>query len=128
MDYNTTLEFCKKWLKAWTGNHPEKLIDFYGKNCYYQDPANPEGLKGKDDLYRYFEKLLAANPQWIWEVEELYTIKKGFILKWKATIPINNEELIEYGMDIVEIDNDQKIIRNEVYFDRTKFLELIKKK
>jgi len=128
MDYNKTLEFCKKWLKAWTGNNPEKLIEFYNKNCYYQDPANPEGLKGKDDLYRYFEKLLTANPNWKWELEEFYETEKGFILKWKATIPINNNTLMEYGMDIVEINDVQKISRNEVYFDRTKFLELINKK
>ncbi len=128
MDYNKTLEFCKKWLEVWTGNRPEALIEFYNKDCYYQDPANPEGLKGKDDLYRYFEKLLAANPNWKWEIEEFYETGKGFILKWKATIPIHNNILIQYGMDIVEINDNQKITKNEVYFDRTKFLELLNKK
>jgi len=128
MDYNTNLEFCIKWLKTWTGNTPEKLIEFYSKNCYYQDPANPEGLKGKNELYRYFEKLLAANPNWKWELEEFYETEKGFILKWKANIPIYNDNLVEFGMDIVEINDDQKIIRNEVYFDRSKLLELLNKK
>jgi len=117
--------FCQNWLTSWTGNNPEKLISFYSKTAYYQDPANPKGLKGQGKLFPYFKKLLAANPKWIWRMTEVYPTEKGFILKWKATIPVNSKEIIEYGMDIVEFEVD-KIIRNEVYFDRTELLNLLK--
>jgi len=39
----------------------------------------------------------------------------------------NNDTIAEYGLDIVEISND-KIIRNEVYFDTTSLLKTIKEK
>ena len=118
------IEFSKKWLESWTGNNPEKLITFYSDNSYYQDPANPNGLNSHKQILPYFKKLLEANPNWKWEVEEVFPTNKGFILKWKAIIPIGKEEIIELGMDILEIENG-KITRNEVYFDRTKFLSLL---
>ncbi|MFX0091147.1 MAG: nuclear transport factor 2 family protein, partial [Candidatus Hodarchaeota archaeon] len=60
-------EFCYKWLSTWTGNKPEKLIAFYSENSYYQDPANPKGLRGHKHILPYFKKLLAVNPDWKWE-------------------------------------------------------------
>jgi hypothetical protein len=114
-------KFCSEWLQAWTGNNPEKLINYYSWDAFYSDPANKSGLKGYEQLMGYFKKLLAANPGWTWEVVEIFPTEKGFTLKWKATIPIGSEQVIEYGLDIVEIEND-KITRNEVYFDRTALL------
>ncbi len=120
------LEFCRQWLPAWTGNNPEALLQFYAKNARYLDPANPEGLKGHNELREYFSKLLSANPDWVWEVVEVFPTRQGFNLKWRATIPIGQKKIVEYGMDIVEI-NEGKITRNEVYFDRTRWLEALPK-
>lgn len=125
MEMKDIITFCQNWLTSWTGNNPEKLISFYSKTAYYQDPANPKGLKGYDKLFPYFKKLLAANPKWIWRMTEAYPTEKGFILKWRATIPVKFEEITEYGMDILELEDD-KIIRNEVYFDRTELISLLK--
>jgi len=121
--------FCKEWLNAWTGNNPEKLIDFYADDAYYRDPANPEGINERELLFKYFKKLLERNPNWKWELIELFPTEKGFNFKWKATIPIGMEQIIEYGMDIVELDPlyKRKVKRNEVYFDRTKFFSTFKK-
>ena len=121
--------FCKEWLNAWTGNNPEKLIDFYANDAFYRDPANPEGISGRELLLNYFKKLLERNPNWKWELIELFPTGKGFTFKWKATIPIGTEQIIEFGMDIVELDPlcKRKVKRNEVYFDRTKFFSKLKK-
>ena len=119
--------FCQNWLTSWTGNNPEKLISFYSKTAYYQDPANPKGLKGHDKIFPYFKKLLAVNPKWIWRMTEAYPTEKGFVLKWRAIIPVKSEKIVEYGMDILELEGD-KIIRNEVYFDRTELISLLKLK
>ena len=127
MEMKDIVTFCQNWLTSWTGNNPEKLISFYSKTAYYQDPANPKGLKGHVNLFPYFKKLLAANPKWIWRMTEAYPTEKGFILKWRATIPVKSEEITEYGMDIIELEGE-KIIRNEVYFDRTELLSLLKSK
>ena len=125
MEMKDIVTFCQNWLTSWTGNNPEKLISFYSKTAYYQDPANPKGLKGHDKLLPYFKKLLAANPKWIWQMTEAYPTEKGFILKWRTTIPVKSEEITEYGIDILELE-DNKIIRNEVYFDRTELISLLK--
>jgi len=111
----------KPWLVAWTGNKPEKLIEFYSEDAFYLDPAKPSGLKGPEQIFPYFKKLLEANPRWIWEAVELFPAKKGFTAKWKATIRVGTKVIIEYGMDIVEIENG-KIKRNEVYFDKSNLL------
>jgi hypothetical protein len=121
------LEFCKRWLPAWTGNRPEVLLEFYTEDAFYQDPARPQGLRGHPEMRPYFEKLLAANPDWVWEVVEVFPTERGFTLKWRATIPVGREEVIEYGLDIVEWDGE-KVTRNEVYFDRAKLLAALAKR
>lgn len=117
--------FCNEWLSAWTGNRPATLLEFYTEDAFYLDPAYPDGLKGREQLSEYFIKLLGRNPDWKWEAVELFTTEKGFTLKWKAIIPVKNNQLITYGLDIVEMRGRQ-ICRNEVYFDRVKWLELMK--
>jgi hypothetical protein len=119
-------EFCRKWLPAWIGNQPDKLIDFYSENAFYLDPANKNGLKGRDQILPYFKKLLGANPKWIWEATEIFPTDQGFIVKWRASIPVGSETIIENGIDIVEIKTG-RIIRNEVYFDRSTLMDAIKK-
>ncbi|MCC6276585.1 MAG: nuclear transport factor 2 family protein [Oligoflexia bacterium] len=109
-------EFCGKWLKSWSGNRPDHLIEFYSDNIFYLDPAKPQGIHGKDALFRYFKKLLAIYPNWKWSLVELFPNEKGFVLKWEAQLSAESESKKFYGVDIVEIHN-QKITRNEVYFD-----------
>ena len=120
------LDFCDKWLPAWEGNRPGYLIGFYSNDALYIDPANKEGLKGQDQIFPYFKKLLAANPNWKWKPIEVFPTDIGFVAKWKATIPIGAESITEYGMDIVEIERG-RIARNEVYFDRSNILEELRK-
>jgi hypothetical protein len=120
------LDFCGKWLPAWHGNRPGDLIEFYSDDALYIDPANKAGLKGRDRIFLYFKKLLAANPDWTWEMIDVFPTGLGFVAKWKAVIPVGTEVITEYGMDIVEIRKG-KIRRNEVYFDRSGLLEALRK-
>ncbi|MBI2519719.1 MAG: nuclear transport factor 2 family protein [Bdellovibrio sp.] len=100
-------------MDAWSGNRPDFLLSFYSENAYYQDPAHPNGLRGHHEILSYFKKLLAKNPNWRWECQEIFSTEKGFTLKWCAHIPGLNPII---GLDIVEI-TDNQITRNEVYFD-----------
>ena len=122
MEREEVLDFCGRWLSAWQGNKPGNLIEFYSDDALYVDPANKRGLRGRDQIFSYFKKLLAANPDWRWEPIEVFPTALGFVAKWKATIPVGIEVITEYGMDIVEIERGQ-IRRNEVYFDRSSLLE-----
>lgn len=118
-------QFCTDWLKSWSGNKPENLLEFYTEDAFYLDPANPSGITGQEKLKAYFEKLLAKNPNWQWTVEEVMPTEKGFTLKWKAMIPVHEKLLRIYGLDMVELTGN-KISRNEVYFDRVPWMELMK--
>lgn len=127
MKENLLQPFVDKWLASWTGNRPDVLLGFYTSDAFYLDPAKPKGLNGKEQLFTYFKKLLQRNPDWKWIPEEIFPTEKGFTLKWRAEIPIAEEIFIIYGLDIVEM-TDNKISRNEVYFDRHEWLMKITKK
>ena len=127
MNKNELFDFCKKWLAAWTGNKPEELLKFYHEDAVYIDPAKKEGLKGHKEIGRYFERLLAVYPDWTWTPVEVFPIDTGVILKWKCSIPVDQEIIDEIGLDIVEIEGG-KITRNEVYFDRTELIAAANKK
>jgi len=126
MEKEEILDFCGRWLPAWHGNRPSDLIEFYSDDALYIDPANKGGLKGHDQIFPYFKRLLAANPNWTWETIEVFPIQLGFVVKWKAIIPVGTEVITEYGVDIVEVERG-KITRNEVYFDRSSILEDLRK-
>jgi hypothetical protein len=127
MELEKANNFCNQWLPAWTGNRPELLISFYSEDAFYSDPFIPKGLKGHEKILAYFRKFLIPYPDWKYEQIEIFPTEKGFTLKWKVSLPVNNDTVVEYGVDIVEIAND-KIVRNEVYFDTANLLRKIKEK
>lgn len=121
MELDEAKRFCEAWLPAWSGNRPDALLEFYADDAVYRDPARPKGLRGRSALEAYFGKLLAANPAWVWRPVKIMPTAGGFTLKWEARIPTPAGELVEQGLDIVEIAGG-RITRNEVYFDRTALL------
>ncbi|MBS2028064.1 MAG: nuclear transport factor 2 family protein [Deltaproteobacteria bacterium] len=120
MDPSQLTNFCDRWLAAWSGNRPDELITFYCTDALYRDPARPHGLRG-DEILPYFRRLLARNPEWEWRRAELWPIENGFMLKWKAKIPVGVQIVEEQGLDIV-VFRDGKIARNEVFFDRAQLV------
>lgn len=116
MDKKKLLNFCDQWLLSWRGNQPYDLYTFYHPDATYIDPGLSKPLVGSDDIFDYLSKLLAKNPDWKWNREEIFFYEQGFILKWKAEIPVKDKVLVTKGLDIVEL-KDNLIIRNEVYFD-----------
>jgi len=118
--------FCTEWLAAWTGNNPDTLIAYYDENALYSDPAHRTGLKGKEEIRRYFVKLLDVYRHWKWAPVEIFPISSGAIVKWTCEIPVGSEVIHEIGLDIVEITN-KKITRNEVFFDRTRLVASVEK-
>jgi hypothetical protein len=116
-------QFASLWLPAWTGNDPAKLASFYSDDALYLDPAIPGGVKGKEALLKYFTKLLARNPDWVWTQIEGIPLEDGFLNKWQAEIPVGTHTIVCVGVCFVQFDNAGKIRRNEVYFDRTPLIE-----
>ncbi len=125
MTIDDAIRFCDEWLPSWSGNDPDRLIAFYTGDAFYLDPTVKAGLQGHDQIKAYFMKLLKNNPEWRWTHEEVFPTEKGFILKWKARIPVGDATIVEYGMDIVEM-RDGRIARNEVYFDSRELVAAIR--
>lgn len=110
-------QFIQEWLAAWSSS-PEELLNYYHPNATYSDPSLKEPLTDRNQLSNYFSALLRKFNGWKWELVELFDHTPTATLKWKATFLIEGKTIVKYGMDIIEI-KDEKIIRNEVYFDRT---------
>jgi hypothetical protein len=74
-------EFALRWLPAWTGYKPKKLVAYYSGDVFYSDPGIPNGVRGKEALLAYFQKLLAQNPDWVWTQIEAIPMEGGFLNK-----------------------------------------------
>ena len=113
--------FAEKWLPAWTGNRPELLVSFYTPDAVYSDPAVPDGLRGKEAILAYFERLLAKNPDWVWTHSGSIPMQDGFLNRWHASIPLAGRTLEVDGVCTVQL-RDELIYANHVFFDRSELL------
>ena len=117
--------FCDDWLAAWTGGDVDKLASFYAASCFYSDPSKPRGVGGREELRRYLAKWLPQYAPMVWTRRAVYPIEGGFCVTWDARVPVAGEWIEERGMDLVLLDADGKIERNEVYFDMTRWREIL---
>jgi 2-hydroxychromene-2-carboxylate isomerase len=108
--------FAERWLPAWTGNDPDRLLSFYATEAFYADPHVKAGIEGKDALRRYFARLLARYPAWLWTQTRSVPMQGGFVNLWHAKVPREHSTVELDGVCLVWLRGD-KIIRNEVFFD-----------
>jgi hypothetical protein len=114
-------EFTDRWLPAWTGNDPERLLAFYADDATYSDPAVPAGVHGRAEILAYFRRLLARYPDWVWTNTGVRPLSGGFLNYWHAVIP-DADRIIECDGVCTVIVEENLILRNEVFFDRTPLL------
>ena len=118
------VEFAARWLPAWTGNDPDRLVSFYTEDAFYSDPAIPEGVRGREALLEYFTALLARNPDWVWTNTGATPMEGGFLNHWHATVPVGESVIECDGVCTVGL-RDGLIERNQVFFDRSELLAAI---
>lgn len=109
--------FIDSWLKAWSEFDQDKLMSFYHQQMTYRDPSLGSDI-GSGDFEQYVGKMRKKFFGWRWSRVELFGEGNLYCLKWKAVFPQDKEVL---GLDLIEF-KDNKILRNEVYFDLTKIL------
>lgn len=114
-------EFTDRWLPAWSGNDPEGLASFYAEDCFYCDPAVPDGVEGREALTSYFRALLGRFPDWVWTNTKVVPLDRGFLNYWRATVPVGSTTLELDGVCTVQL-RDGLIASNEVFFDRSELL------
>lgn len=114
-DAQAAAAFCGRWLPAWTGNDPGRLVGFYTDDAFYADPARPAGLQGREALLGYFSRLLARYPDWVWTHRRSLPVPDGFLNFWSATLDGSEQTRFD-GVCVVRL-RDGLIFRNEVFFD-----------
>jgi hypothetical protein len=111
--------FTDKWLPAWSGNNPARLLAFYADDAFFLDPGRPAGIRGKEQLTAYFTKVLGHNPAWVWTQVEPMPLEGGFMNRLEAKIPVGDKVIECSALCFLLFDETGKIRRNEIYFDRT---------
>lgn len=114
MNADQARAFCDRWLPAWTGGDPQRLIQFYSDDVFYSDPARPGGVVGRAALANYFSRLLSRYPEWVWRHDRGLELKDGFVNFWTCQ-PAPHDPPFN-GVCIVLV-KEGLISRNEVFFD-----------
>lgn len=127
MTVDEAREFTGRWLPCWTGNNPPKLLAFYADDAFFLDPGRPAGIKGMTALTEYFTKVLGNNPTWVWNQVEPFPIEGGFMNRLEAKIPVGDKIIECTALCFMQFNDEGKIRRNEIYFDRTELIREINK-
>ncbi|MCM2416543.1 nuclear transport factor 2 family protein [Streptomyces sp. RKAG293] len=121
LDEAAARAFAARWLPAWTGNDPERLVAFYADDAVYRDPAVPRGVHGRGEILAYFRRLLGRYPDWVWTNTGVRPLEGGFLNYWHAAIPAGDTVVECDGVCTVALHGGL-IVKNEVYFDRSALL------
>ena len=104
---------------------PELLVSFYCEDTFYSDPANPQGVRGREALLVYFRQLLGRNPRWVWTQRDSIPLRDGFLNLWHASVPVGERVLDIDGVCTVQLRGGL-IASNQVFFDRSELLAAIR--
>ena len=126
MDESRMYELTEKFLSAWNAQDVERVVGIYTDDVTYIDPNTRGAVKGADALRRYLKKLF-AHWKMHWSLREAFLLdgRNGCAVLWHATFqtPDGGTTVEADGMDLV-IVRDDRVERNEVYFDRTVLAQL----
>ena len=120
MEKSQMYELAEKFMSEWNSHDVERVVALYTDDVTYVDPNTRGAVKGAEALRRYLRKLL-GRWQMHWSMREAYLLdgKGGCAVLWHATFqkPGGGDQVEADGMDLV-IMQDDRVKRNEVYFDR----------
>ncbi|MBI5367218.1 MAG: nuclear transport factor 2 family protein [Planctomycetes bacterium] len=118
---------AERFLGAWNSQEVDRVLACYTEDVTYRDPNTRGDVQGTDALRRYLTKLFGA-WRMHWSLRECYPLADadGAAVLWHAVMSSGESpRTVEVdGMDLVLVHQD-RIRRNEVYFDRTALAPLM---
>jgi steroid delta-isomerase-like uncharacterized protein len=122
-------ELAEKFITAWNTQEVDKVASCYSQDLVYIDPNIRGEITDQPALRRYLAKLFASwKMHWTIKDVQVFRDMDGAAARWHATWQsAGGGKTVEAdGMDFIAFKED-KIQRNEVYFDRMLIAELLKK-
>jgi ketosteroid isomerase-like protein len=114
-------QLATSFLGAWNSQDVAAVLGCYTEDVIYLDPNTRGEVRGAEVLRRYLTKLF-ADWKMTWHLRQAYALAadEGTAVLWRASFQrAGGERSIEVnGMDLVLL-RGERILRNEVYFDRT---------
>lgn len=114
-----------RFLDAWTSQDVQRVLDCYTDDLRYHDPNTRGDITGRESMRRYLTRLFAG-WEMTWAAREVFDLAEpdGVALLWRATfVRKGADKVIEIdGMDLAVLRGD-RLVRNEVYFDRAALTE-----
>lgn len=115
-------------LDAWNRHDVEAVVATYTDPLSYRDPNTRGPIESHDALRRYLTKLF-ERWEMNWRTGEVFPLEgvNGSAVTWRATFRLrSSEQSVEVdGMDLVLLDEDGLIRRDDVYFDRAVLAPLL---
>ncbi len=127
MDHAEMLRLADTFLDAWNSQDVERVVACYTDDVEYRDPNTRGAVKGPDALRRYLTKLFAGwQMHWAMREGHVFADGAGCAFLWRASFRrADGDKTIEIdGMDLALV-RDNRLSRNEVYFDRAALAALI---
>lgn len=120
MDEKQMLSLAEQFLGAWNTQDVERVVECYTEDLLYRDPNTRGFVEGRAAMRRYLTKLFGHwRMHWTLREAHLFATREGCAVAWHARLEHDASGLVAEvdGLDLV-IVRDDRIARNEVYFDR----------
>ena len=126
MDKKKMYQLAESILGAWNTQEVDKVLACYTDDVRYVDPNTNGPVEGSEAMRRYLTKLF-VNWKMNWRLKEAFMFddRDGCAVLWRATLQrVEGGKSVDIdGMDLV-IVKDDRLQRNEVYFDRAALASL----
>jgi ketosteroid isomerase-like protein len=114
-------------LDAWNSQDVERVVACYTEDCAYLDPNTRGVVIGHAALRRYLSRLFRDwRMTWTLTESRPFHDQTGGAFLWRAELrsAYGGPTATVHGMDLVVV-RDERIARNEVYFDRMVLAEAL---
>lgn len=112
-------QLCERWLAAWSGDDPQRVVSMISEDAVYRDPVRSTGLYGRDAIAEHLEMIFVRNPGWKFSLVDCWQIEPHtVVMKRRVRNTIDNRVFEDNGVEFLEFDDQGLITSCEMYYDR----------